>query len=387
MSNEVRQIMLEYADRSGLALAAQSPIRYLWTDAHAVCNFLSLYQTSGDAQFRHLAIDLINQVHHVLGKHRADDTRRGWISGLSAIDGEQHPTAGGLRIGKTLNERGVNEAFDDHLEWDRDGQYFHYLTKWMHALSRAALVLDEPHYCRWAEELAQAAHTGFTTVDPFGGRKYLCWKMSIDLSRPLVLSAGMHDPLDGYITYNEILQCAERFPSAGMPSDLHKEITETEAMMEAQRWQTTDPLGIGGLLFDGCRTLQLAVMGRHCRTITLELLKAARESMTAFARHFDPEISADRRLAFRELGLAIGLHAVTRMQHMVDINSTPNIAGLRREFEALGKYAPLATTIESFWREPGNQRSRSWLDHRDINSVMLATSLLPDEFLSLNGIS
>ncbi len=30
------------------------------------------------------------------------------------------------------------------------------------------------------------------------------WKMSIDLKRPLIPSMGQHDPLDGYITYNEI---------------------------------------------------------------------------------------------------------------------------------------------------------------------------------------
>jgi hypothetical protein len=48
---------------------------------------------------------------------------------------------GGLRIGKPLKERGANEPIDESLEWDRDGQYFHYLTKWMHALCRAAFLV------------------------------------------------------------------------------------------------------------------------------------------------------------------------------------------------------------------------------------------------------
>ncbi len=39
-----------------------------------------------------------------------------------------------MRIGKPLNERKPSEPFDERLEWDRDGQYYHYLTKWMHAL-------------------------------------------------------------------------------------------------------------------------------------------------------------------------------------------------------------------------------------------------------------
>jgi len=45
----------------------------------------------------------------VLGRHRDDDTRSGWISGLDDEKGKQHPTFGGLRIGKPLNERKPNE--------------------------------------------------------------------------------------------------------------------------------------------------------------------------------------------------------------------------------------------------------------------------------------
>ena len=38
-----------------------------------------------------------------------------------------HPTQGGLRIGKNMNERSSSDRFDENLEWDRDGQYYHYL--------------------------------------------------------------------------------------------------------------------------------------------------------------------------------------------------------------------------------------------------------------------
>jgi hypothetical protein len=34
-----------------------------------------------------------------------------------------------LRIGKQLAERRPGERFDERLEWERDGQYFHYLTR------------------------------------------------------------------------------------------------------------------------------------------------------------------------------------------------------------------------------------------------------------------
>ena len=43
----------------------------------------------------------------------------------------------------------------------------------------------------------------------------------------------------------------------------------------------------------------------------------------------------------------------------------------------------LGVVIENFWCDSENQQVNSWLDHRDINSVMLATSLLPDQFLAL----
>ena len=48
------------------------------------------------------------------------------------------------------------------MEWDRDGQYFHYLTKWMHVLHRVARETGENRYHRWAIELAMTAHDAFT---------------------------------------------------------------------------------------------------------------------------------------------------------------------------------------------------------------------------------
>ena len=75
--------------------------------------------------------------------------------------GRQHPTKGGLRIGKPLTERQLGEPIDERLEWDRDGQYFHYLTKWMHALCRAAFVTGNSAYIEQALELAEAAFNGF----------------------------------------------------------------------------------------------------------------------------------------------------------------------------------------------------------------------------------
>jgi hypothetical protein len=114
------RLMSEFGVRTGLSTAARNQQRYLWTDAFAVCNFLELFRRS-DEKYERYAIQLIEQVHHVLGRYRADDTRSGWISGLDEESGQRHPTAGGLRIGKPLKERSASEPPDEHLEWDRDG--------------------------------------------------------------------------------------------------------------------------------------------------------------------------------------------------------------------------------------------------------------------------
>ncbi len=74
----------------------------------------------------------------------------------------------------------------------------------MHALNRVSRVTGDPTYNMWAMELAKTAHTAFTYVPSSGGQKRMYWKMSIDLSYPLVESMGHHDPLDGFITYNQL---------------------------------------------------------------------------------------------------------------------------------------------------------------------------------------
>jgi len=54
---------------------------------------------------------------------------------------------------------------------------------------------------------------------------------------------------------------------------------------------------------------------------------------------------------------------------------------LRSLVKSLTHYTWLIHEIESFWLKPVNQESYSWREHQDINTVMLATSLVPDGFL------
>src|SRR5512136_835283 len=222
----VREIMMEFANLTGLSPPREVQRRYLWTDAFAVCNFLELYQQTKDEQYRQLALQLVDQVHTILGRHREDDPRTGWISGLREEEGEKHPTKGGLRIGKGMNERRSGEPYDEQLEWDRDGQYYHYLTKWMHALNRVCRVTGDSIYSEWAIELAKTAHARFTYLPPSRGQKRMYWKMSIDLSRPLVPSMGHHDPLDGLIAYLELQANAAEDSQKSTVLDLSAEITD-----------------------------------------------------------------------------------------------------------------------------------------------------------------
>ena len=67
----VRDIMLDFADATGISSAGKPPRRYLWTDAFAVCNFLELYRQTKDERYKHLALRLVDQVHGILGRHRA----------------------------------------------------------------------------------------------------------------------------------------------------------------------------------------------------------------------------------------------------------------------------------------------------------------------------
>lgn len=374
---EAAEIMLLFADETGLS-SDRAPRRYLWTDAFAVCNFLELHEETGERRFLDLAVRLVRQVHEVLGRHREDDPRTGWLSGLSGEEAERHPTLGGLRIGKPLPERTPHESPDDPVEWDRDGQYYHYLTKWLHALSRTGQVTGNADYVRWAFELAKTMHARFVHPSPGGGGPYLVWKMSIDLTRPLVASMGQHDPLDGLITYAELEAGA---PEAPAWADLHGEIAELTRMCERGRWATADPLGAGSLLADTYRVAQLMTRGQRRAALFETLLRDSASSVVATraTRFFDGP--AERRLAFRELGLAIGLRAIGSLSELV--SSTAEFTRWRPAVEDLRHHQPLADDLVAYWRVPHHRRATSWTDHVDINRVMLATSLAPEAFLGI----
>lgn len=364
--NPARALMDRHAAATGLT-SGVAPRRYLWTDAFAVCNWLGL----GEVE---LARRLVDQVHRVLGRHRDDDPRDGWISGLSEEEGARRPTAGGLRIGKPLPERGPDEPDQPQLEGERDGQYFHYLTRWIRALQRMAAVTGEVRYQEWSVELARVAFEGFSHgIGPVPNRLY--WKMSIDLSRPLVPSMGQQDALDGYVVMSEIR--ARTGTSA-----LDEPMGVLAGMDEGGAWATEDPLGAGSLLTDAWSLARLPEGNGERSRILEQVIHDAAVSLRQVRDTRLLELPASQRLAFRELGLAIGLAAVARLGPRLE---TADLSGdARRQVAELRTSLPMRSTITEFWLDPANRRSATWLEHEDINTVMLATAVAPAGYLAVS---
>jgi hypothetical protein len=367
-------LMLAFAGRTGLVGDA-TPRRYLWTDAFAVCNFLGLGETE-------LAERLVDQVHGVLGRHRPDDVRTGWLGDMDDETAAVHPTRGGLRIGKSLPESAFDADPED--DWERDGQYFHYLTRWMHALDQFARRTGSDDAGRWARELAQAAHRAFAWSPAPGAPQRLYWKMRIDLSGPLVASMGQHDALDGLITY---LQLRAHRPAAriGHGPELDAELREMAAMAAGTHLLTDDPLGIGSLLVDAYRLAQLLRVRPGDNPLLGLVVGAAASGLAQFMASQPWTRPPERRVAFRELGLAIGLLAVARLWRVLerDAASLDAQPALRESLDMLIAQVPVARTIIDFWSDDARQRSPTWLAHEDINAVMLATALAPAGYLDL----
>jgi hypothetical protein len=113
------------------------------------------------------------------------------------------------------------------------------------------------------------------------------------------------------------------------------------------------------------------------------LLAAALVGLRHYVEQPDLRSPADRRLAFRELGLAIGLAAVGLLEE--DARRAPELfpGGALASLDQLARYTPVRADLESFWLELENRQTDPWLAHSEINDVMLATSLVPEGFLVL----
>jgi hypothetical protein len=236
-------------------------------------------------------------------------------------EGENHPTQGGLRIGKEMDERGPNEPYHESLEWDKDGQYYHYLTKWMHVLNNTSNITGDIKYIKWAMELAKTAHNKFTYLPNHGIRKRMYWKMSIDLNRALVPSMGQHDPLDGYVTYCEIqseMDNLDLIDNIEKPLIYEKE--DMKKIFQDMSMVTDDPLGLGGILSDATRITQLINNGYDLFELFETILDSAIVGIRSYISSNSTELSANYRLIFRELGFSIGINGLVIIKDLIGKN-------------------------------------------------------------------
>ena len=365
-SIEAKNLMDSFAQRTGILKNKGNPEdRYLWTDAFAVQNFFGLYHIFGEETYKEYAYKLIEMVHETLGSFHPEDSRTGRISGLSGEEAKEKPTAGGLRIGKKRPERRGDQPINERLEWERDGQYFHYLTRWIHALLQAAIESGESGYSKWAAELLLASDK-FIYSSGLGPRMY--WKMSTDLSRPLVTGMGGHDPLEGLIC---AVALKEAVPEKA--EDLENLRIKFYTMCQGKTWETSDSLGIGGLLLNTVKAANLEETDDLPPSSKPEkLLEDSINSLEEYQVLKETDYPASRRLAFRECGLSLGLRTLAGAKEELRSKDLP--------VEKIVEYLFLAKKIEEFWKKNSNQQVPTWTNHLNINAVSLAASLVAKQY-------
>ena len=358
---KARELLDDYSSRTGLTSdSGRAEKRYLWTDAFAVQAFYWLHHLTQKSGYKKRAEDLIDLVHEHLGKHHPKDEREGWISGLIAEKGLLHPTVGGLRIGKELPERKKEESYNSQLEWERDGQYFHYNSRWIISLLQAHQETGNEQYAIWALELLLAS--GEFLYSKNNG-SFMYWKMDTELTRPLVASMGAHDPLEGLICSKSVQHALPE-----RSSEVEPLIEKFEEMCRERDWATSDSLGIGGLLLNTLKAVVLNSSGVKLPSSSRasKLFQESLISLKSFERSFSNSQSAERRLAFRECGLSLGIKACCAAEE--------DFAQAGLNIEELKSYLPLAREIEKFWLD--NRGSGTWTGHLNINSITLASSII-----------
>jgi hypothetical protein len=91
-------------------------------------------------------------------------------------------------------------------------------------------------------------------------------------------------------------------------------------------------------------------------------------------------------LAFRELGLAIGLRGLQIICEAFqnERSAFESRSSLLRLIDLLLPYERLSDEIIDFWLPYEEDPDESWRAHQDINEVMLATAIAPSTFLAVD---
>jgi hypothetical protein len=347
--------------------------RYLWTDAFGVINYISLANLTKKPHYLDQADALIKNVHNTLGRQRGgsplglgSQTHQPRLSPAT----DDHPTRGGLRIGKVHPE--------EHP--DGDGQYYHYLTKWAFALNRMSLARNDPTYNNWAVELLEAVHPHFV-YRTSGGHPHMYWKISIDMHHPVGnTSEGNLDPFDGLVTVRLLQDTAAAFQRAAGEEEKQVLVNEERdflSMVEVKylRYYSSDPLDLGEALWlthwaldSGNSKEEEEPWARFVATQSIQSLsRNSKEEEEPWARFVATQSihqlnklwkngyfsePAGYRLAFREFGTSLG----------VQVNPVAKESEWKKE---------RIDALHTFWASRVIERDM------DITPVMMAASLVP----------
>ena len=94
-------------------------------------------------------------------------------------------------------------------------------------------------------------------------------------------------------------------------------------------------------------------------------------------------LAAEYRLAFRELGLSIGLKGILIINYIIKKRPEFTENSLNKRFNDIKEYQVLGNIIEEFWVKNKNRKTNNWKEHQDINTVMLVILISSRDFLSI----
>jgi len=300
--------------------------RYLWTDAFGVLSYVSIaerYETEGKMleadKYRRAADTLVKVVHECLGTPRSNKPED------SMTKDEASPTGYvGLRIGK-VHSRKVTDYGMTY-----DGQYWHYVDKWLLALARSGHVTE-------GIQIAKSCFPSFFDAgeDGTGWAGGIRWKLNVDASAPpsLQRARASDDTLVALIVFS-ILE-AHRAPSDASLAD---EIKSLKVSLQGYRPRVTDdPLGWG------LEAMYDQFVKGHTR-------QAALKSLQSSALH-----SSHLSLPFRLYGAMIGAR----------------VAG-----ESVASQDTVDQLVELSLKHERRASASGVEEHSSINRVMLAMCML-----------
>lgn len=175
------------------------------------------------------------------------------------------------------------------------------------------------------------------------------------------------------------LQLASTAPDA---SELRKWSVVYESIALSHSLKTTDPLGIGGLLNDSIRLAQLIhLYDLDSRWLLHHLLEAASTGLAAWSLSRLWERPAELRLAFRELGLPIGLNGVSwlRDEILPAMSSKVRTEELQQSLASIGQYQSAGEGIIEFWTDPERRKmvqNLAWATGYNVLAIPLAAGVL-----------